>query len=675
MHLRSHPQPPEQPSDSTAKDRTLICGGRQCKERSGSECLIRPIHYKQSRRSNWDAKFEKERSTTSCGREENRTAAPVQRWTLNDFEIGRPLGKGKYGNVYIAREKASHYIVALKVLLKKQLEKEGCQTQLKREVEIQAHLRSVRRHPNILRFCGWFWDAKRIYLILEFAPGGEMYKMLQKLGRFTETASAEYTVQLTRALIYMHNKNVIHRDIKPENILLGYNNTLKISDFGWSVHSPNHTRRLTLCGTPDYLPPEMLNEQPHNATVDNWALGVLIYEFLHGEPPFFDQSRERTYARIKRVNMSFPDHFSPEARDLISKLLVLHPGQRMPLEAVLRHPWILKYGTRMLAQQPTAAPPPRAFIASSLASLAPAPLAALATVAGPATAAADDRSPPATATSSAATSPAGSSSGSEVDTPPRPQPPQRVVQQLVPLTAELAGMRLTFSGTALPEIAAFTPPVKEMEGCGEGENFECGGAGEKRARTETEIGPTDPEPSGIIPRITNVVSAADVGCHLDLRQLANASWNVEFIPQKRCYLTLKLRRPSVTANIYNSGHIVVTGATTEEDALRALDIVGEKIKLAGFPTLGVQNSRICNVVGVCSVGFPVLIDQLGRKPGFSREAEIRTGVKFDMVDPKAAITIQATGSVTIMGAESIDRLYKAFDLIYPSLVEHRRPGS
>lgn len=176
-----------------------------------------------------------------------------KRWHLNDFDVGKPLGHGKFGNVYLAREKKSKFIVALKVLFKSQLQKAGVEHQLRREIEIQSHL----RHPNILRLYGYFYDQNRVYLILEYAKGGELYKELQRLGCFNQRRAATYIFCLAEALKYCHSKHVIHRDIKPENLLLGLNGELKIADFGWSVHAP-HSRRTTMCGTLDYLPPEMI---------------------------------------------------------------------------------------------------------------------------------------------------------------------------------------------------------------------------------------------------------------------------------------------------------------------------------------------------------------------------------------------------------------------------------
>ncbi|TRY62694.1 hypothetical protein TCAL_03558 [Tigriopus californicus] len=259
------------------------------------------------------------------------------RWTLDDFDIGRPLGKGKFGNVYLAREKRSKYIVALKVLFKSQLQKAQVEHQLRREIEIQSHL----RHEHILRMFGYFYDETRVYLILEYAPRGEMYKYLQKqpAGRFSETLTASYIHQMAKALRYCHSMKVIHRDIKPENLLLDVKGHLKIADFGWSVHAPS-SRRATLCGTLDYLPPEMVVGSSHDEKVDLWSLGILCYEFLVGKPPFETNSHTETYKRITNVDIIWPSFVSSGARDLITKLLKKNPDERLALDKVLEHPWV-----------------------------------------------------------------------------------------------------------------------------------------------------------------------------------------------------------------------------------------------------------------------------------------------------------------------------------------------
>lgn len=261
----------------------------------------------------------------------------VRRWALDDFEIGRPLGTGKFGRVYLAREKRSKFIVSIKVLNKAQLQKASIEHQLRREIEIQSHL----RHPNIIRMYGYFWDQNRIYLILEYAARGELFKILRDCERFDEETAARYIVQMCDAINYCHSKHVIHRDIKPENILVGLNGELKIADFGWSVHAPS-SRRTTLCGTLDYLPPEMIEGKEHDASVDIWSLGVLLYEFLVGAPPFEEARQRETCRRIRDVDLKFPSFVTPLARDLIQRFLQHDPSQRIQLADVRTHPWIVQ---------------------------------------------------------------------------------------------------------------------------------------------------------------------------------------------------------------------------------------------------------------------------------------------------------------------------------------------
>ncbi|KZT28806.1 other/AUR protein kinase [Neolentinus lepideus HHB14362 ss-1] len=273
---------------------------------------------------------------------------PTREWHLTDFDIGRPLGKGKFGRVYMVRTKCEpKYIVALKTLYKSEIIESRVEKQIRREIEIQQNL----RHPHILRLYGYFHDEKRIFLMLEFAGKGELYKQLSKHGCFTEKRSSRYIDQMADALDYLHSKHVIHRDIKPENLLLGINGDLKIGDFGWSVHAPGN-RRTTMCGTLDYLPPEMIEGKEHSKEVDLWALGVLTYEFLVGCAPFEERTHNETYKRIMRVDLRIPSRVSPDAADLIVKLLQHEPYKRIPLPEVRKHPWIMKYRSRSSNPQP-----------------------------------------------------------------------------------------------------------------------------------------------------------------------------------------------------------------------------------------------------------------------------------------------------------------------------------
>ena len=161
--------------------------------------------------------------------------------------------------------------------------------------------------------------------MLEFAGKGELYKHLRKENKFPEWKAAQYIAQMAAALKFLHNKHVMHRDIKPENILVGIHGEIKISDFGWSVHAPNN-RRNTMCGTLDYLPPEMIKpgsqENFYNEKVDLWSLGVLTYEFLVGEAPFED-TPVMTQRRIARGEMTVPKFVSPEAKDLIQRVSLI----------------------------------------------------------------------------------------------------------------------------------------------------------------------------------------------------------------------------------------------------------------------------------------------------------------------------------------------------------------
>lgn len=263
-------------------------------------------------------------------------------WSLIDFEIGKSLGHGKFGNVYLAREKRSRCLVALKVLCKQQLKKQSCDI-MKREITNQIKL----IHPNILRLYDFFEDEERVYMIMEYAAQGDLYNQMknQDSKRFPPEKVAIYIKQLASAIEWCHKKKIVHRDIKLENVLLMKDETLKLCDFGWSARIPSKSkRRGSIVGTLDYLSPEMVASEPHSYELDIWTLGVITYEMLIGETPFLHKTYKGTYDRIKRVDVKFPEWFNDkEAQSFITSMLQRQPECRIPLAKLKKHPWIQRY--------------------------------------------------------------------------------------------------------------------------------------------------------------------------------------------------------------------------------------------------------------------------------------------------------------------------------------------
>lgn len=201
---------------------------------------------------------------------------------------------------------------------------------------------NLHTDARVRRLYGFFVDAGFVYLVLEFARDGELYKYLKKQPeqRLSEAKSAKYLLQLVSALQYCHSKGVIHRDLKLENILLSADDQVKLADWGSSVHARGHRRR-TMCGTLDYLAPEVVSGQRHDQAVDRWALGVILYELLVGRPPFEAPEELATVELIKECSHSlqFPEHVGPEARDLIARLLRRDPAERIALADIPAHPF------------------------------------------------------------------------------------------------------------------------------------------------------------------------------------------------------------------------------------------------------------------------------------------------------------------------------------------------
>eukprot|EP00760_Papus_ankaliazontas_P025656 PhM_4_TR2833/c1_g1_i1/m.88898/K11481/AURKA; aurora kinase A len=263
---------------------------------------------------------------------------PRDDWCVEDFEVLQKLGSGQYGDVYLAAEKKSNFIVALKKMEIKKLAEFKMHVQLRREIEIAYHT----RHVNVLRTYGYFYTENDVFLILEPCVGGMLYSKLQKAGVFPVDQAAKYVAQLAEALKYLHDHRIIHRDIKPENILLDDEDNVKLADFGWSVHAPDMTRS-TCCGTPEYFPPEIVERSTYNASADLWCLGIFCFEMLVGRTPFKDSSDTMVCKNISKMQYEMPASVPQDARTFITNLLRKDGRQRMTLMDVFRHPFLQKH--------------------------------------------------------------------------------------------------------------------------------------------------------------------------------------------------------------------------------------------------------------------------------------------------------------------------------------------
>eukprot|EP00915_Cephaloidophora_sp_WS-2016_P005695 GHVH01007553.1.p1 GENE.GHVH01007553.1~~GHVH01007553.1.p1 ORF type:complete len:352 (+),score=49.23 GHVH01007553.1:319-1374(+) len=306
------------------------------------------------------------------------------RWSLRDFDIGCKLGEGQFGKVYLARERRSKFIVALKNIKKNKLMMNAGVHLLRREIEIHSRL----IHPNILEFYGWFCSDTGIWIVLEVCPAGELLEKIVNGGLRTpqntvdERKVALCMRQMIDAIHHCHKTNTLHRDIKPENILIDSKGNLKLADFGWAAQVPTNLeppadetssntasnlknskldqkyivrRRKTYCGTLDYLSPEICRKEWYGKEVDLWCLGVLCFEIATGGPPFPHEPyltiglNERE-ARMKQqeeiqkcdieLKLKHRKDMGPELKDFLSKTLAADPQRRLTTIQMLRHPFI-----------------------------------------------------------------------------------------------------------------------------------------------------------------------------------------------------------------------------------------------------------------------------------------------------------------------------------------------
>ena len=268
--------------------------------------------------------------------------------TIEDFKIQKEIGSGSFGIVYLATHLKTKVDYAIKAIDKRNKTNIEGKPYFRREIEIMYKI----RHPNCVRLFGNFEDENFCYFIMEYVPGGNLYTLMasNKNTGLNIYLVASIMRQLISAIFYLHNMNppIIHRDIKPENVLLTNNSKIKLTDFGWSNYiNIEGEQRLTFCGTPIYLAPEMILNKGHDKHVDIWCLGVLLFELLTGTPPFIGQNRNFLMKNIINVNIVWPTAprlpIDPDAKDLISKILKKIPSERISLENMVKHNFFLKY--------------------------------------------------------------------------------------------------------------------------------------------------------------------------------------------------------------------------------------------------------------------------------------------------------------------------------------------
>ncbi|XP_071023680.1 ribosomal protein S6 kinase beta-1-like [Oncorhynchus clarkii lewisi] len=246
------------------------------------------------------------------------------------FELLRVLGKGGYGKVFQVRKMSgatSGKIFAMKVLKK---------AMIVRNAKDTAHTKAERnileevKHPFIVDLIYAFQTGGKLYLILEYLSGGELFMQLEREGIFMEDTACFYLAEISMALGHLHLKGIIYRDLKPENIMLSNNGHVKLTDFGLckeSIHDGTVTH--TFCGTIEYMAPEILMRSGHNRAVDWWSLGALMYDMLTGAPPFTGENRKKTIDKILKCKLNLPPYLTQEARDLLKKLLKRNASLRL----------------------------------------------------------------------------------------------------------------------------------------------------------------------------------------------------------------------------------------------------------------------------------------------------------------------------------------------------------
>ncbi|KAJ4970170.1 hypothetical protein NE237_003269 [Protea cynaroides] len=260
---------------------------------------------------------------------------------MQRYELGRLLGQGTFAKVYYARNLQTGQSVAIKVIDKEKVLKVGMEEQIKREIYVMR----LVRHPNIVQLYEVMATKTKIYYVMEYVRGGELFDKVAK-GKLNEDVARMYFKQLISAVDYCHSRGVYHRDLKPENLLLDEKGNLKVSDFGLSALAQSkHQDGLlhTTCGTPAYVAPEVINRQGYDgAKADIWSCGVVLYVLLAGFLPFQDSNLMEMYKKIRKGEFKCPSWFPTVVRRLLSKILDPNPNTRISIEKIKENSWLRK---------------------------------------------------------------------------------------------------------------------------------------------------------------------------------------------------------------------------------------------------------------------------------------------------------------------------------------------
>ncbi|KAK7294840.1 hypothetical protein RJT34_17737 [Clitoria ternatea] len=260
---------------------------------------------------------------------------------MQRYELGRLLGQGTFAKVYHARNLITGMSVAIKVVDKEKILKVGMISQIKREISVMR----IVRHPHVVELYEVMASKTKIYFVMEYAKGGELFNKVVK-GKLKVDVARRYFQQLISAVDYCHSRGVCHRDLKPENLLLDENENLKVSDFGLSALADSKCQDgllHTTCGTPAYVAPEVINRRGYDGIKsDIWSCGVILYVLLAGHLPFHDSNLMEMYRKISKGEFKFPKWFAPDVRRLLSRILDPNPKTRISMAKIMESSWFKK---------------------------------------------------------------------------------------------------------------------------------------------------------------------------------------------------------------------------------------------------------------------------------------------------------------------------------------------